>query len=597
VLFVYGFLELHRVQYFIIALVIAFEVGRVCFTMKEHKTIMKHKGKSLFVYLITLVACIMIVCVGCATSPYNTFEKHISNGDLASAVEVYNQEIIGTEDQIKADEFITLHVDSMMQSFENGEVLYEDVASDFQVFLTMKNESIVATINEFLYVNETIQAAERLYDDAMFEESFAILAMGLQEYPENEKLSSKLVDFCDHYIISITQQVQKLCEEEKYKEAIDVLEEAIEQYECDEFNYLLESTKEQKSVLYKLKNDLVAKVKSITAGWTEEEFDVKQAANDTGAYIVKSGKKLVLGDYADDDITVLSFTGNVVSSIAGVDLLFDLRDLSYDITHWGEEEYFVAYLAADVVALLPVFGVVKYLEHVKDATTVVESVADIGKNTDEVVDIVDAVADAGKTADKVTDAVDSASDAAKTADKANDMVDAAKDLAKAGDLAKNTDNVLDSAKQHLKVLTKEYKYIPTPNQNLVGTTHSVTGVPFEMRKIKIGENKFKVVAPRFESVADIKLPDDYLTKSAREQEKYCREELAKKSKSIFSKLDEKFTEDELALIAKKEPLKDYTWHHDVEAGKMQLVNADKHAKTHHKGGSAFWGERSITAAS
>lgn len=409
------------------------EKGKYNMKMMDHQNRFKPWKNPVWFVLIMIL--LIFICVGCEADPYDKFEKSMESADYAAAVEIYNQELLHTEEQEEAEESLISHIDTLIQSYESSELTYEEVSERLQPMLEIENDIIVEKINEFIYESETIQTAERLYDDGMFEESFAILAIGLQEYPENERLSSALVDFCDHYVITITQQVQTLCEEEKYKEAIDVLEKALDAYECDEFSYLLESTKEQKSKLYKLKNDIVDKVKSLTDGWTAEEFDVKQAANDTGAYILKSGKKLMLGDYTEDEITVLSLTENVASSIAGVDLLFDLRDLSYDITHWGEEEYFVAYLAADVVALIPIIGAVKYFDHFKDTTKVVESVTDLEKNKAKAEDMIDAAAEAKK-------AVGKSSDFVKKKGKAENIADAAKYLSKADNLAKDSDTAV-----------------------------------------------------------------------------------------------------------------------------------------------------------
>ena len=33
----------------------------------------------------------------------------------------------------------------------------------------------------------------------------------------------------------------------------------------------------------------------------------------------------------------------------------------------------------------------------------------------------------------------------------------------------------------------------------------------------------------------------------------------------------------------------YTWHHDAETGKMQLVDSDLHGDSRHTGGRAIWG--------
>ena len=555
------------------------EKGKYNMKMMDHKNRFKPWENQVWFVLIMIL--LIFICVGCEADPYDKFEKSIESADYVAAVEIYNQELLHTEEQEKADESLISHIDTLIQSYESGELTYEKATERLQPMLEIENNIIVAKINEFIYESETIQTAERLYDDGMFEESFVILAIGLQEYPESERLSSALVDFCDHYVITITQQVQTLCEEEKYKEAIDVLEKALDAYECEEFSYLLESTKEQKSKLYKLKNDIVDKVKALTDGWTAEEFDVKQAANDTGAYILKSGKKLMLGDYTEDEITVLSLTGNVASSIAGVDLLFDLRDLSYDITHWGEEEYFVAYLAADVVALIPVIGAVKYFDHFKDTTKVVESVTDLEKNKAKAEDMIDAAAEAKK-------AVGKSSDFVKKKDKAENIADAAKYLSKADNLAKDSDTAV-TAKKYLKNITKQYEPVTTSGQKYLGTVNR-DGVKYKLVKVTYSDGrKIQGVFPQFKSFFDVQLEDNLIKASFDEQKRYCMKKLQKDTKSIFSKTKKIFNEQQLIDIENGNLPENYVWHHNEQEGLMQLVDRETHVHNGHTGGMNLWG--------
>ena len=45
----------------------------------------------------------------------------------------------------------------------------------------------------------------------------------------------------------------------------------------------------------------------------------------------------------------------------------------------------------------------------------------------------------------------------------------------------------------------------------------------------------------------------------------------------------------MELILDGETPDGYTWHHDAEVGKMQLVESDIHMKTGHTGGRTVWG--------
>ena len=189
--------------------------------------------------------------------------------------------------------------------------------------------------------------------------------------------------------------------------------------------------------------------------WGAERLnDLREWGKSAREYTWKSITKFVLGDYSDDNITALSFIGNIATGIFDVDLPLDVRDLVYDVQHWGEGENFGVYFALDVVALLPVIGVLKYGKYtddvadgVKNLGKVVEATDDIGKYSDDVADVVDGAKDIGKT-------VDTVSDAGKATDKVSDAVDDAKDLGKTYaksslDSLENTDNLRDSAIEHI----------------------------------------------------------------------------------------------------------------------------------------------------
>lgn len=154
--------------------------------------------------------------------------------------------------------------------------------------------------------------------------------------------------------------------------------------------------------------------------------DIKDWGKSAKDYVWKSVTKFVLGDYSDDNITVLSFVGNIIVGFFDVDLPLDVRDLVYDVQHWGEDENFGVYFALDVVALLPIIGVIKYCKYADD---IADGAKDLGK-------VIEAGTDAGKTIDNITDAVDDAKDLGKTIDNITDAVDGTKDLGKTKELLK-----------------------------------------------------------------------------------------------------------------------------------------------------------------
>lgn len=126
------------------------------------------------------------------------------------------------------------------------------------------------------------------------------------------------------------------------------------------------------------------------------------------------------------------------------------------------------------------------------------------------------------------------------------------------------------------------------NEDLEGKEHPETGVPFEKRQVEVDGKQYEVVAPRFESTYDAQLPEDKLKSTDREQFKECNSQL-KEAVANDPELREKFDEEQLEQIENGDTPDGYTWHHDVDAGKMQLVDTETHQKTGHTGGRSIWG--------
>ena len=189
--------------------------------------------------------------------------------------------------------------------------------------------------------------------------------------------------------------------------------------------------------------------------------DVSSGIQGAGEYLWRSVKKLILGDYSDDNITLLSFGASLVAGFFDVDLPLDVRDLVYDIQHWGESEHFGFYFALDVVALLPVIGWFKYLKHadkvaegakqvsraVETATEAIDEGKEVIKHVDDVVDIIDDGKTVIKNGDEAADVIDEGKGVTKGGDEITDGSDVARNAEKgAEDVADATDDVDDAAK-------------------------------------------------------------------------------------------------------------------------------------------------------
>jgi hypothetical protein len=132
------------------------------------------------------------------------------------------------------------------------------------------------------------------------------------------------------------------------------------------------------------------------------------------------------------------------------------------------------------------------------------------------------------------------------------------------------------------------KRILCRNEELAGKEHPVTGVPFEKKTIIVDGEQKEVVVPVFDSAFDAQLPEDKIKAIDREQFKECNKQL-KEAADKDPELRAKFTDDQRKQIVNGDTPDGYTWHHDAETGKMQLVDTETHRQTAHTGGKTFWG--------
>ena len=82
-----------------------------------------------------------------------------------------------------------------------------------------------------------------------------------------------------------------------------------------------------------------------------------------GRYLRDSAEQVLLGNYTEK-VTLGGTAGQIALGFSGVDLPADIRDLTYDFTHWEWSWSHVGDTALDAVSLLPVVGVLKYSDEV-----------------------------------------------------------------------------------------------------------------------------------------------------------------------------------------------------------------------------------------
>ena len=159
-------------------------------------------------------------------------------------------------------------------------------------------------------------------------------------------------------------------------------------------------------------------------------------------------------------------------------------------------------------------------------------------------------------------------------------------------IGENNANIIDEQKLLGKETELEKDIVPLKikciNESLAGENHSETGVLFERKLVQVDEKLYEVVVPKFESAFDTQLPTDKLKETDAKQFKECNTQL-KEAIANNKELREKFDDEQLEQIENGDTPDGYTWHHDAEVGKMQLVDTETHQKTGHTGGRAIWG--------
>lgn len=103
-------------------------------------------------------------------------------------------------------------------------------------------------------------------------------------------------------------------------------------------------------------------------------------------------------------------------------------------------------------------------------------------------------------------------------------------------------------------------------------------------KVRFNEKGF----PIFKAYYTVKLRRKYF-RETREKHFYMANKILYKHTLSNCRIRNKFTKAEIKILSQGETPKRYTWHHNEQAGVLQLVEHDIHSKTPHIGGYSIWG--------
>lgn len=133
----------------------------------------------------------------------------------------------------------------------------------------------------------------------------------------------------------------------------------------------------------------------------------------------------------------------------------------------------------------------------------------------------------------------------------------------------------------------------TDNCSLEGQ-EGPNGVKYERKRIEIQGVTVEGVFPVFDSAFDAQLPPELERVSNKQQFAECNKQL-KTAVESDPKLQKQFTEEQMEEILEGRTPTGYTWHHNEEQGKMQLVRTEDHDRAQggaaHTGGKSLWGDK------
>lgn len=150
-----------------------------------------------------------------------------------------------------------------------------------------------------------------------------------------------------------------------------------------------------------------------------------------------------------------------------------------------------------------------------------------------------------------------------------------------------------SEKKYIDDKPRIIEYRHTRNESLDGDRHPITGIEFKRKIVEHPDGHLiEGVFPIFDSLFDAKIPENVYFENNPTQFKFCNEQLLKAIETD-PLTKERFTEEQIEQI--RDGVIDgtapdgFVWHHNEDAGVIQLVDATIHMITGHTGGRSIWG--------
>ncbi|MEH7223214.1 HNH endonuclease [Bacillus sp. JJ1566] len=174
----------------------------------------------------------------------------------------------------------------------------------------------------------------------------------------------------------------------------------------------------------------------------------------------------------------------------------------------------------------------------------------------------------------------------KTGDKATAM-EGVKNIGKVAAVATLAVGVLDFVDGSDTVEAAE---LETRNDHLVGETHPETGISFEEKNVELSDGEYTGTFPVFDAFYEVQLPENLYLQSDSVHFSYANTHLYNEihsNPSLIQELD--LSDHDIQMLSQGNTPDGYTWHHNEEAGLLQLVDEEVHQNTGHTGGRELWG--------
>lgn len=153
------------------------------------------------------------------------------------------------------------------------------------------------------------------------------------------------------------------------------------------------------------------------------------------------------------------------------------------------------------------------------------------------------------------------------------------------------DNQLPTEVEENNLNPGETVKIETINDDLAGTEHPETGVPFEEKTVELQDGSVVTgTFPEFDVEYEVHIDESLYLQSDHVHFSYANQELYDAIQTDPDLAEDLgLSEDDIQGLVVGDTPEGFTWHHNEEPGTLQLVEEEVHANTGHTGGREIWG--------